>query len=84
MSYAVLMGCIWEKTPKIWTRSGNGSKEKVKNRKGKDLEDWQRKYQSEQAQNRGGDKAERNVVVRLLKEGFISPKAIQFVTLCIC
>lgn len=56
----------------------------MKNRKGKDLEDWQRKYQSEQAQNRGGDKAERNVVVRLLKEGFISPKAIQFVTLCIC
>lgn len=28
-------------------------------RKAKDLEDWQRKYQSEQAQNRVGDKAEK-------------------------
>lgn len=31
----------------------------MKNRKAKDLEDWQRKYRSEQAQNRVGDKAEK-------------------------
>lgn len=31
----------------------------MKNRKAKDLEDWQRKYQCEQAQNREGDKAEK-------------------------
>lgn len=48
------------KKAKIQTsRSGNGSKEKVKNRKAKDVEDWQRKQWSEQAQNRVGDKAEK-------------------------
>lgn len=31
----------------------------MKNRKGKDLEDWQGKYRSEQAQNRAGDKTEK-------------------------
>lgn len=55
-TYGLYLG----KKAKIWTsRSGSGSKEKVKNRKAKDLEDWQRKYRSEQAQNRVGDKAEK-------------------------
>lgn len=53
-SYGLYLG---KKTKICTSRSGNGSKEKVKNRKAKDLEDWQRKYQSEQAQNRVGDKA---------------------------
>lgn len=62
--------CSWV-TPFLWSvsgkkktkictsRNGNGSKEKVKNRKAKDLVDWHRKYRSEQAQNRVGDKAEK-------------------------
>lgn len=34
----------------------------MKNRKAKDVEDWQRKQWSEQAQNRVGDKAEKKHV----------------------
>lgn len=66
---------------KIWT-SRNGNRRKVKV---KDLEDWQRKQWSELATEQSSEiRQKRNMVMRQLKEGFISRKAMIFASPCIC
>lgn len=56
----------------------------MKNRKAKDLEDWQRKYRSEQAQNRVGDKAGKECGREAVEGRIYLSKRNTVCHLCIC